>query len=53
MNAVTATKIALFIAAAILIGAGIRVDRASLRLVGIAFLAAAFALRFLKRSARE
>ena len=53
MNGIVKAKVALFIVAAILIGAGIRSDSASLRWTGIAFLAAAFLLRFVKRSAAE
>ena len=51
MNGVSKAKIALFIIAAILIGAGIRSDSETLRWAGIAFLVAAFLLRFVKRSA--
>ena len=48
MSSTTIAKIALAIVALILIGYGMRVDSPTLRWVGIAFLVAAFALRFIK-----
>ena len=51
MTPLTVAKVALFAIAAILIGFGIRADSESLRWTGIALLAAAFALRFVKRRA--
>lgn len=53
MTPLTAAKVALFIIAAILIGAGIRADSSALRITGIGFLVAAFALRFLKRDSPQ
>jgi len=49
----TAAKVALFIIAAILIGFGIRADSSALRITGIGFLVAAFALRFVKKDLPE
>ena len=48
MNSTTIAKIALTMVALILVGYGMRVDNPTLRWVGIAFLVAAFALRFIK-----
>ena len=48
MSSTTIAKIALAIVALILVGYGMRVDSPTLRWVGIAFLVAAFALRFIK-----
>lgn len=48
MTSTTVAKIALTIIALILVGYGMRVDSPTLRWVGIAFLVAAFALRFIK-----
>jgi Zn-dependent membrane protease YugP len=48
VNSTAIAKIALTIVAFILVGYGMRVDSPTLRWVGIAFLAAAFALRFIK-----
>jgi hypothetical protein len=48
MTPQTISKIALFIVGLILVGYGMRVDSPSLRWVGIAFLVAAFLVRFIK-----
>ena len=48
MNSTTIAKVALAIIAIVLIGYGMRVDSPTLRWVGIAFLVAAFAVRFIK-----
>jgi hypothetical protein len=48
MTPVMIAKIALMIIALILVGYGMRIDSPTLRWVGIAFLVAALALRFIK-----
>lgn len=50
---VTNAKIILFMIGAVLIGAGMRTDNPMLRWIGIAFLAAAFLLRFVKKDVPE
>jgi hypothetical protein len=49
MNRMTSIKIALIVIAGVFLVAGMRADNPIMRWIGIAFLAAAFALRFFKK----
>jgi len=53
MTPLTTAKIALALAGAILLGLGIRTDSSPLRVAGIGVLAAAFALRFVRKDRSE
>ena len=50
---VTNAKIGLFIIGAVIIGAGMRSDNATLRWIGIGIFAVAFLLRFFKKDVSE
>ncbi|MDQ6718685.1 MAG: hypothetical protein M3Z17_10115 [Gemmatimonadota bacterium] len=50
---ITTVKVALFIAGAIVIGAGMRSDNATVRWLGIGIFVLAFLLRFLKKDVPE
>ena len=53
MTDLTRFKLGLTLAGVVVFGAGIKFDSGRLRIIGIAFVAAAWLLRFVRRDRRE